>query len=177
MKIRSVKIQNRLYAFCIDLFIVVGLKIFTINSLAKYMNAFLYSFHRNLSESQIEKSLGFTMYALFPIFYLTYTTLSCYIWDSTIGTKTMGYHYGNDVHQQIERLTFKQCFQRSIINLCNIYSFGFLAIYSYFSKNKNIFSDIFSKSNAINDVNGIEYDLIVAENKFSNLSNDQNKAA
>lgn len=169
MKVRTVPIQNRLYAFCIDLFIVVGIKILSINTIATYFNSLLMTFHKSISILQMESSMGLFLHTVFPIFYLTYFTLSYYIWDSTVGSKTMGYHFGNVGYQETARLSLKQCFIRSTLNLCNIYSLGLLGIYSYYSKQKEVFTDLMTASKAINNTNGIEYDLVVIKNDDNNF--------
>ncbi len=155
MELQSVHLSKRLYAFAIDLGLVAVAKILALQLLVQYLQIILHSVGKASLIQNLEVSLPVFMFTLFPIMWMTYSTLSVYLFGSTLGTKAMGYHFEHIGHQAKLELTFLQTLQRSLILLATIYTWGAIALAMVFNK-KKVLTDIIENVFAINNMRPVD---------------------
>ncbi len=154
MNIRPVKIQHRLYAFCIDLFLVVGCKVMTVTMLTQYLNSFLHTFGKQTTSQHWDSELSIFANSLFPLYYFAYTTVSYFVFGSTFGSKFMNYHYERIHDHTRATLQLRDCIKRSLLLIANSYTMGIIAHLTYVTKNKAIFTDLATGTYAVYNENG-----------------------
>ena len=133
----EISIPKRLYAFAIDLGIVVTIKLVMLQILMQYLQLILWDVEKILPSQLMEDGLQFFMYSLFPILWLTYSTLSTYLYGATMGSKKMGYHF-EQADTVLNQVSLSKAFLRSIILLATIYSWGTIYLFLLIKNHKLI---------------------------------------
>ena len=143
MEFKSVATSKRLYAFAIDIGFVMFIKITILQTLTQYLHDILLGVGKTHLIHQMESQLAVFFFTLFPLIWMTYSSLSNYIFGSTMGTKAMGYHFEHIQNNIRQDLTLSQAIQRSAILLAAIYTWGAISIFALFKQNKsNILTDV-----------------------------------
>ncbi len=84
----------------------------------------------------LELALPIFMFTLFPILWMTYSTLSTYLYGSTLGTKFMGYHF-EQLQSTNGEISFVKALSRSLILLACVYTWGAIYLVMLFTKQKS----------------------------------------